>query len=250
MEKLSPNGEVFSYGICNLFSGCFSCYPSSGSFSRTAIVYATSRKRITRRWNLFATISMLLMTAYSSILFENLPNATLSTIIALSVVKLISSSSFLQQLTNTDKFMWLVSVCSTLLLGLSYGILCSLLNSFLVAIYLLATSNVQHDTPLLQAHMPDHILLYSMPVNIVFYNAMDLQDAILTKISAQHKSVILSMCSVAHIDATGKKMLKELALFHPEIAFVYAGGNLKCLQSLQLESSLSISAAVIALNRN
>lgn len=129
---IRPNSELKSLGLANVIGGFFSAMPVAGGFSRSAVNYSSGART---KWSSVFSVCIVMVTlVYLTSLFSLIPKVVLSTIILLSVIKLIDVKEATQMLkTNTvNGFILLLTFTVTIVagpkLGLAAGILLSFLN--------------------------------------------------------------------------------------------------------------------------
>ncbi|KAI8137172.1 sulfate transporter family-domain-containing protein [Fennellomyces sp. T-0311] len=86
--RINVNQEILTIGLTNIFGSFFSAYPSTGSFSRSAVTSKSgSRTPLT---NVVVAIIVVLALYALTPAFQYIPNASLAAIIAHAVTDLIS----------------------------------------------------------------------------------------------------------------------------------------------------------------
>lgn len=133
--EVRPNQELVALGFANIIGSLFKSYPTTGSFSRTAIYDDSGAK--TGLAGLISTVVIGVTLLFFTSLFYHLPNATLAAIILVSVIGLINVT-YPKQLfkTRKDEFLLLmVTFLLTLFVGIMEGILFGTLFALLLMVY-------------------------------------------------------------------------------------------------------------------
>lgn len=132
---LFPNQELAALGLMNIFGSFFQSYPTTGSFSRTAVNDENGAKTglssiVTA---LFIVVTLLFLTN----LFYYLPKAILASVIMVAVYGLIDIKEA-RKLWNVDrKDFWvlIITFLGTLILGIEIGIMLGVILSMMIVIY-------------------------------------------------------------------------------------------------------------------
>ncbi|MFK7945942.1 MAG: SulP family inorganic anion transporter [Saprospiraceae bacterium] len=132
---LFPNQELGALGLMNMFGSFFQSFPTTGSFSRTAVNEQNGARTglaviIT---GLFITITLLFLTD----LFYYLPKPILASIIMVSVYGLIDirEPRRLWHVDRKDFWVLIITFVGTLVLGIEKGILGGVFISMAIVIY-------------------------------------------------------------------------------------------------------------------
>jgi len=91
-QVLDPNQELIGQGLANICGAMGQSYPTSGSFSRSAVNLQTGA--ISGLSSVFTSITVVIALLFFTPLLYHLPQATLAAIIMMAVMGLISISSF------------------------------------------------------------------------------------------------------------------------------------------------------------
>merc|ERR1719189_1673314 len=86
--KIDANGEMVALGLTNFVGSIFSAYPTTGSFSRSAVNDSTGAK--TQSAGLVTALVMFLTLMVLTPLFYYLPKFALAAIVINSVRKLVA----------------------------------------------------------------------------------------------------------------------------------------------------------------
>jgi len=112
--RLDPNKELFGQGIANLMGSFFQSFPTSGSFSRTALNFQAGAR--TNLSSITSSIMVLITLLFFTKLLYYLPQVVLAAVILISVSSLIDIKKIkLILLTSKpDAFAALITFLSTL----------------------------------------------------------------------------------------------------------------------------------------
>ena len=222
--KLDANQELIGLGMSNVVGSFFSCYPTTGGFSRSAVNEQSGAKT-----NLAALISASLVALtllFLTPLFYYLPKSILAAIIMVAVFGLIDIKFpvTLWKTKKEDLLMLLIAFGVTLGFGIKEGIGVSVVISLLAMIY---RSTKPHYAVL--GKMPDSkeyrnierfkdvvirkdILIIRYDADLYFANTSHFMETLSEEVDKKGndlKLVILHGGSIAHIDTTAYQALSE-----------------------------------------
>ncbi|KAJ0987735.1 hypothetical protein J5N97_006091 [Dioscorea zingiberensis] len=121
--ELDSNQELFGLGVANICGSFFSAYPTTGSFSRSAVNHESGAKTglsgITM--GIIMTCALLFLTP----LFKEIPQSALAAIVISAVVGLVDyeEALFLWRVDKKDFLLWTLTSITTLLFGIEIGVL-------------------------------------------------------------------------------------------------------------------------------
>ena len=222
--KLDANQELIGLGMSNVVGSFFSCYPTTGGFSRSAVNEQSGAKT-----NLAALISASLVALtllFLTPLFYYLPKSILAAIIMVAVFGLIDIKFpvTLWKTKKEDLLMLLIAFGVTLGFGIKEGIGVSVVISLLAMIY---RSTKPHYAVL--GKMPDSkeyrnierfkdvvirkdILIIRYDADLYFANTSHFMETLSEEVDKKGddlKLVVLHGGSIAHIDTTAYQALSE-----------------------------------------
>ena len=222
--KLDANQELIGLGMSNVVGSFFSCYPTTGGFSRSAVNEQSGAKT-----NLAALISASLVALtllFLTPLFYYLPKSILAAIIMVAVFGLIDIKFpvTLWKTKKEDLLMLLIAFGVTLGFGIKEGIGVSVVISLLAMIY---RSTKPHYAVL--GKMPDSkeyrnierfkdvvirkdILIIRYDADLYFANTSHFMETLAEEVDKKGddlKLVVLHGGSIAHIDTTAYQALSE-----------------------------------------
>lgn len=134
-ETIKPNHELMALGTANVLGSIFQAYPTTGSFSRTAVSQQSGAK--TGVASLVSAALVVMTLLFFTDLFYHLPKAVLGAIIFTSVIQLIKLE-YPYQLWKTHReefFVLLFTFGFTLFVGIVEGILLGTLVSLSLMVY-------------------------------------------------------------------------------------------------------------------
>ena len=154
--EINPGQELFALGFANLAGSFLSCYPVTGSFSRSAVNNMVGAK--TNLSGLITSLLMLLTLLVLTDYFYFLPKYCLAAIVISSVTNLvdITEAKYLWRVKRTDFFLWVGAFLGTLFLGVQLGILLAVGGSLIVVIY--------------ESVRPQMVVLWRLPGTPIYRN--------------------------------------------------------------------------------
>jgi high affinity sulfate transporter 1 len=136
---INPNQEIIAIGFTNIFASFFGAYPSTGSFSRTAIKARSGVK--TPIAGVFSGCVVILALYALTPAFYYIPNATLSAVIIHAVSDLVSGPDYVKRLAKVslwELFIFFMGIIITVFTTVEYGIYASVGLSFVILLYRIA----------------------------------------------------------------------------------------------------------------
>ncbi|KAJ8438446.1 hypothetical protein Cgig2_027126 [Carnegiea gigantea] len=120
---LDPNQELLGLGVANICGSFFSAYPTTGSFSRSAVNNESGAK--TGFAGIVTGIIMSCALMFLTPLFETIPQCALAAIVISAVMGLVDyhEAVLLWRIEKKDFFLWAVTFAATLFLGIEIGVL-------------------------------------------------------------------------------------------------------------------------------
>lgn len=123
-QRIDDNQEMVAYGITNILSSFFSCFPQSATPSRTML---DSDLGANTTLNSIPTIVfMLLVILWIGQLFQSLPMSVLAAMIAVAMKNLILQFGDLPKIWRINKLdfcIWIISCFVSVFVNLDYGII-------------------------------------------------------------------------------------------------------------------------------
>ncbi|KAI9031586.1 sulfate transporter family-domain-containing protein [Phycomyces nitens] len=141
--SINPNQEIIAIGFTNIWASFLGAYPSTGSFSRTAIKARSGVQ--TPFAGLFSGIVVLLSLYVLTPAFYYIPDAVLSAIVIHAVVDLVSRPGYIRQLAAVSVWelvIFLSSVIVTFFTSVEMGIYASVFLSVMILLFRIARPRV------------------------------------------------------------------------------------------------------------
>lgn len=229
--EIDSNQELFGLGVANVCGSFFSAYPTTGSFSRSAVNNESGAKT-----GLAGVITGVIMAAallFLTPIFAHVPQCTLAAIVVSAVVGLIDyeEPKFLWEVDKRDFCLWMASFVFTLFLGIEIGVLIAVGLSLAFVIYESANPHVAilgrlpgttvyrniHQYP--EAYTYQGIVIVRIDAPMYFANISFIKERLrkyeLQSEGSEHSGrqvqyVILELAPVTHIDSSAVLALKEL----------------------------------------
>ena len=238
--RINANQELIALGLGNIFGSFFKSYPSTASFSRSAINEDAGAK--TGMAALISSVLVIFTLLFFTPVFYHLPKTILAAIIIVSIIKLVNikEAKFLWKANNLDFWLLIATFLSTLLLGVDYGILTGVGLSLIVLIFRTSRpyvtelgkvpdSNFYRNVNRFEGVVIEKdILVFRFDAQLFYANAnyfRDRLDEMVSKRKGTLKLIVLDAESINRLDSTGVEMLKErIRYYHKrEIQFYFAG---------------------------
>jgi sodium-independent sulfate anion transporter 11 len=124
--NINPNQEIIAIGFTNIWAAFFGAYPSTGSFSRSAIKARSGVK--TPIAGIFSALVVILALYALTPAFYYIPDASLAAVVIHAVSDLVSGPSYLKRLAKIslwECFTFIVAVIVTFFTTVEYGIYAS-----------------------------------------------------------------------------------------------------------------------------
>ena len=256
-QRINPNQELAGLGLANVGAALTGGYPVAGSFSRSAVAFASGAR--TPVAGLVTLAAMLLALLLLMPLLHELPMAVLAAIIIMAAVQLMDFSALKRAWTysKVEGACGFATFAAVLVFGVVNGIMIGIALS--LALHLWRTSrphiailgqigdgNLFRSIKRFQARTFPGILLVRIDENLYFANAAYLEDTLL-RLVAQDPSVrhVVVVCtSVNFIDASAAETLEGLIrrLKESGVTLHFAGMKLRLrdrLRRLNFERQLA-----------
>ncbi|WOK96939.1 hypothetical protein Cni_G05647 [Canna indica] len=121
--ELDSNQELFGLGVANICGSFFSSYPSTGSFSRSAVNNESGAR--TGLSGILMGVIMACALLFLTPLFTEIPQCALSAIVISAVMGLVDyeEAMFLWRIDKKDFSLWTITFITTLFFGIEIGVL-------------------------------------------------------------------------------------------------------------------------------
>jgi MFS superfamily sulfate permease-like transporter len=220
-QRLDPSQELIGQGLANILGSFTSAYPSSGSFSRSAVNMQAGAK--TGLSSVFTGIIAGITLLFFTPLLYHLPQSVLAAVIMMAVIGLINVSGFVHAYTarKSDGIISVITLLVTLGFAphLDKGILTGVVLSLIVFLYKSMRPNVVSlsrdasldlrdsvSSGLSQCRYMD-MIRFDAP--LFFANASYLEDQIADRIQSKKdlRHLIIAAGGMNDIDASGEEVL-------------------------------------------
>ncbi|KAH0673460.1 hypothetical protein KY284_024547 [Solanum tuberosum] len=232
--ELDSNQELFGLGVANICGSFFSIYPTTGSFSRSAVNHESGAK--TGLSGLVMGIIMGCALLFLTPVFEYIPQCALAAIVISAVIGLVDydEAKFLWRVDKKDFLLWTITCMTTLLLGIEIGVLVGVGVSLAFVIHesanphiavlgrLPGTTIYRNTQQYPEAYTYNGIVIVRIDAPIYFANTSYIKDRLRDYEIEKEESkgrgpevsrihfVILEMAPVTYIDSSAVQALKEL----------------------------------------
>ncbi|XP_042463744.1 probable sulfate transporter 3.5 [Zingiber officinale] len=223
-EQIDGNKEMIAFGLMNVVGACFSCYLTTGPFSKSAVNFHAGSK--TPFSNVVMSLSVMAVLLFLAPLFRYTPLVALSAIIIVAMLRLIDYEKVLR-LWKVDKFDFLICIAAffgVIVFSMTAGLLASVGLSTLRTLLYVARPSTCRLGNIAGTEMycdgqqypnsisyPD-ILILKLGSPIYFASSGYLRERIMRWIEEEEtmQYLILDMGGVTSIDSDGIGMLVEL----------------------------------------
>ena len=225
-SPLRPNQELIALGTANIVGAFFKSYPTTGSFTRSAIIDLSGAK--TGLANLISAVIVVLTLLFLTPLFYYLPSAVLAAIILVAVFGLVEVKYPIQLFkTRKDEFVLLnVTFLLTLFVGITEGILFGTLLALLLMVYrtskphiavlgrIKGTSYFRNINRFKEDIEPTgDVLILRFDAQLYFGNKDYFKSELLTAMAQQQTppaTIIIKSDSINYMDSSAVFMLENL----------------------------------------
>ena len=223
-QRLDPNQELIGQGLANMLGAVGKSYPTSGSFSRSAVNLQAGA--VTGLSSVFTSLTVVIVLLFFTPLLYHLPQAVLAAVIMMAVIGLINVSGFI----HAWKAQWydgaisiLTFVCTLLFAPhLDKGIMVGVLLSLGVFLYKSMRPKVvslaRHEDEALRCveehglQECEHIAVIRFDGPLFFANSSYLEDQITDRMQAKPnlKHILIVANGINDMDASGEEILSLL----------------------------------------
>ncbi len=247
---IKPNRELLSIGLSNLGGSFFQSMPVSASFARSAINDRAGST--TPASNAFAAITVALALLFLTGLLFYLPVAVLGAIIIVTVLGLIDIEKvrFLFRVKRVDGLIAVITFATTLLVGITEGVLVGIAISVIAIMYRISRPNVAE-----LGHLPgtrsfrdilrypeaeevDGIAILRIDASFSFANADFLRDMLLERsvLDEDLRHIVIDASSINDLDTSAAAALASAArtLRERDIEMYFGGVKEPVLDTMRL----------------
>ena len=238
--KIRPNQELMALGLSNMIGSWFKAYPSTSSFSRSAINQESGAT--TGMASLVSVFMVLITLLFLTPLFYHLPKTVLAAIIIVAVFGLVNikEAIFLWKANNLDFWLLIATFFSTLLFGIEYGIMIGVGLSLIILIFRTSRPYVaelgkvpdsdfyRNRERFTEVIVDNEVLVFRFDAQLFYANSsyfIETLELMVEAKGAHLKLIVLDAESINRVDSTGVEMLKERIRFYHKkgILFYFAG---------------------------
>lgn len=238
--RIRPNQELIALGLSNMAGSLFKAYPSTSSFSRSAINQEAGAK--TGMSSLISVIIVILTLLFLTPVFYYLPKTILAAIIIVAVFNLINVKEAIRlfKANNLDFWLLMATFIATLVFGIEYGILAGVGLSLIVLIFRTSRPYVtelgkvpnsdfyRNKNRFEDVELHEDILVFRFDAQLFYANSSYFRDRLEEMTLAKGKKlklIVLDAESINRVDSTGVEMLKERVKYYNKrnIKFYFAG---------------------------
>jgi SulP family sulfate permease len=238
--RVRPNQELIALGLSNIVGSFFKAYPSTSSFSRSAINQESGG---TTGMSALISVAMVVITLlFLTPLFYFLPKTVLAAIIIVAVFGLINfkEGSFLWKTNKLDFWLMLATFIATLVFGIEYGIIIGVGLSLVILVFRTSRPYIaelgkvpgadfyRNKNRFQEVVIEEDVFVFRFDAQLFYANASyfrDYLDEMAAKKGTALKLIVLDSESINRMDSTGVEMLKERIRFYQkkQITFYFAG---------------------------
>jgi MFS superfamily sulfate permease-like transporter len=220
-QRVDPNRELVGQGLANICGAVTKSYPTSGSFSRSAVNLQSGA--ISGLSSVFTSLTVVVVLLFFTPFLYHLPQAVLAAIIMMAVVGLVNLRGFIHAWAAQwyDGAISIITFVATLVFAphLEWGILVGAILSILVFLYKsmrpkvvdlsLGADRVLHDCVASGLEECRYIDVVRFDGPLFFANASYLEDQIRNRrrTKKELKHIIISASGINDIDASGEEAL-------------------------------------------
>lgn len=248
-QHLDANQELIGQGLGNVVGSIFQSFPTSGSFSRSAVNIGAGA--LTGFSSIVTSLVVVVTLLWLTPLLYFVPQATLAAVIMLAVIGLINVRAVKHawQANPYDGVVAIATFVLTLafaphldkgiLIGAGLALVLYLYRTMQPRIAILARhpDGTLRDAEVFGLQTCEEISMVRFDGSLYFANTNYFEDKILERIAAKPKLkfVIVVAEGINHIDATGEQMIAHLKdrLEKNEIGLLFAGVKKQVLDVFQ-----------------
>ncbi len=223
-QRIDPNQELIGQGIANVCGSMGQSYPTSGSFSRSAVNLQAGA--LTGLSSVITSLTVVIVLLFFTPLLYHLPQAVLAAVIMMAVIGLVNVSGFVHawRAQRYDGVISIMTFVSTLVFAphLDRGIMVGVILSLGVFLYKSMRPTVmslsRHGDDTLRSALIHgleeciYIDLVRFDGPLFFANATYLEDQINERLRAKRelRHLIIVSNAISDIDASGEEALSLL----------------------------------------
>lgn len=220
-QRLDPNQELIGQGLANICGAFAKSYPTSGSFSRSALNLQSGA--VSGLSSVFTSLAVVMVLLFFTPVFYHLPQSVLAAVIMMAVIRLLNISGFIHAWRAQwyDGAISIISFISTLVFAphLEKGIMIGVALSLVVFLYKsmrptvaslsMSADKTLHDSTAFGLKQCEYIAVIRFDGPLFFANASYLEEQInyrrRTMKNLRHIHVVFN--GINDIDASGEETL-------------------------------------------
>ncbi len=223
-QRLDPNQELIGQGLANICGAFSKSYPTSGSFSRSAVNLQAGA--VSGLSSVFTSVTVVVVLLLFTPLLYHLPQAVLAAVIMMAVIGLVNVSGFLHAWHAQwyDGAISVISFAATLVFAphLDKGIIIGVVLSLLMFLYKSMRPTIvslsRHEDAAFRSSFA-HQLAECRYVDLVrfdgplfFANASYLEDKMNERLQQKKelRDIVLVCNGISDMDASGEEVLSLL----------------------------------------
>jgi SulP family sulfate permease len=251
-QHLDGNREFIGQGLSNIIGSCFSCYPASGSFTRTGVNYSAGAK--TPLAAIAAAVILIFILLLAAPLAAYLPMPAMAGILLLVAWNLIDFRHIYRILrtSKSEAAVLLATFIATLFLDLEFAIYIGVLLSLVLYLNRTSRPDIVTLAPDVEDERRRLVSIERKPLSecpqlkivridgSLFFGAVDYIDGQLRKIAAQspgQRHLLLVCSGINFIDMAGCDLLASEADRRRAMGGSLSLANLKMLARAALDRS-------------
>ena len=223
-QRLDPNQELIGQGLANICGAMGKSYPTSGSFSRSAVNLQAGA--VSGLSSVFTSLTVVIVLLFFTPLLYHLPQAVLASVIMMAVIGLVNVSGFVHAWRAKwyDGAISIIAFVATLAFAphLDKGIMIGVVLSLLVFLYksmrptVVSLARAKDDAlRCVSTHglmECEHVAMVRFDGPLFFANSSYLEDKMMDimRIKKKLKHIILVSNGINDIDASGEETLSLL----------------------------------------
>ena len=223
-QRLDPNQELIGQGLGNICGAIGKSYPTSGSFSRSAV--NLQARAVSGLSSVFTSLAVVIVLLFFTPLLYHLPQAVLAAVIMMAVIGLLNVSGFIHAWKAKwyDGAISIISFICTLVFAphLDKGIMVGVVLSLMVFLYksmrpkvVFLSRSEDEELRCVTTHGLDecpYVTLVRFDGPLFFANASYLEDTITEMIRSKDglNHILIAAHGINDIDSSGEETLSLL----------------------------------------
>jgi SulP family sulfate permease len=234
--EVDAGQELMALGASNLIGSLFTCYPTTGGFSRTAVNADAGAK--TPLASLIAGLMIMIVLQFLTPYFYHLPNPTLGAIVVVAVSGLVDYSEpmHLWKLNKSEFIVNAFSFFATLILGVETGVFLAAAVSIILVLKNIfrphsavlgrvpesatVKSGVYRNVERYDVETFPGLLIWRWDADLLFFNSMHFRDKLnelVLQAAEPIHAIVLDFSSANTIDSVGITTLAAIIKSRKEL---------------------------------